>query len=84
MQRIAGSISAHTRWAAKWLKSFKSGKHAPRDFHRHRYPGIDPADLMDRVRRFQDIIGNPAPIAIDRLSDQIFRMRMGLRHAASA
>jgi surface carbohydrate biosynthesis protein len=74
-QRLAGGISAYMRWLVKSLKSFRSGTHAPPEFHRHRYPGVTLAELRDRIKRFQSITNDDTPLSTDQLAHQIFRIR---------
>jgi hypothetical protein len=64
-----------SRVLVKRVKSYFPGSHAPPEFHRHRYPGIPLEELRQRIRRFQEILGDETPISAEAITPQIFRIR---------
>jgi surface carbohydrate biosynthesis protein len=74
-QRLSGWVMAQSRVLIKRLKSYFPGSHAPPEFHRHRYPGIPLEELRQRIRRFQEILGDETPISAEAITPQIFRIR---------
>ena len=75
--RLAGRSLAYRRRLSKWIKSFKSGTHAPPEFHRHRYPGISLDELRIRISRLQEVLGDKTRIVAEQIYDQIFRLSAG-------
>lgn len=75
--RLFGAVLAHSRFLIKRVKSYFPGSHAPPEFHRHRYPGITLDELRQRIRRFQEILGDPTPISAEAITPQIFRIHPG-------
>jgi surface carbohydrate biosynthesis protein len=75
LSRIGGVALAKGRFWLKQVKSLFPGSHAPPEFHRHRYPGIRLAELRQRVQRFQDILGDKAPLAVEAVTEHIFEIR---------
>jgi hypothetical protein len=59
---------------AKAVKSKLPGSHNRPEFQRHRYPGISPEELSERLARFQQLLGYQQPLKIDELSNVIFRI----------
>jgi hypothetical protein len=54
------------------LRAKKS--HNRQEFLQHRYPGISPEELSDRLQRFQQLIGETAHLKVARLADQVYRI----------
>jgi surface carbohydrate biosynthesis protein len=73
--RLSGFVMAQGRVLIKRAKSFIPGSHAPPEFHRHRYPGITLEELRRRIRRFQEILGDPTAISAEAITPQIFTIR---------
>jgi hypothetical protein len=60
---------------AKGVKSKLPGSHNRPEFQRHRYPGISPVEISERLSRFQLLLGYQQPLKIDEISNVIFRIR---------
>jgi len=73
--RLLGRGFAGWRRLVKYVRKQLPGKHAPPEFHRHRYPGISLQELMNRVSRIQQVLGHTGSIKTEKISDQIFLMR---------
>jgi surface carbohydrate biosynthesis protein len=90
LERIAQESSVETEESAgkrfeQWLverglhlaKSVKSklpGSHNRPEFQRHRYPGIAPEQLQERIARFQKLLGYNQSLEIEAISNVIFRI----------
>jgi surface carbohydrate biosynthesis protein len=72
--RALGAAFSAGRWAFKQLVTRISNSHAPPEFHRHRYPGIDIDELRRRIARFQQVLNDPTPICAEPLAEQVFRV----------
>jgi hypothetical protein len=73
-RRVLGWLLDNRRRLSKRIRKYFSGKHAPEEFHRHRYPGISLSDMKARVARLQHVLNDRTPIAIARISDKIFSL----------
>jgi len=73
--RILGRGFADWRRLVKYVRKQLPGKHAPPEFHRHRYPGVSLQELMNRVSIIQQVLGHTGSIKTEKISDQIFLMR---------
>ena len=71
---LGGWCQANLRRLIKWFKSFRTGTHAPSEFHSHRYPGISVDELRSRALRFQQILGRRDMIKVEQVHDQIFHI----------
>ena len=71
------SISKRTqRWLvthglhlAKAIKSHLPGFHNRPEFQKHRFPGITPEKIAERIKRFQELIGTTHPLRVEPISD---------------
>jgi hypothetical protein len=57
------------------LRKYMSRKHAPPEFHHHRYPGISIEELKKRILHFQKILDDNTPIAVTQIFKHVFRIR---------
>jgi surface carbohydrate biosynthesis protein len=73
--RILGRGFAGWRRLVKYVRKHLPGKHAPPEFHRHRYPGISLPELTNRIARIQQVLGDKSTIKAEQISDQIFLIR---------
>jgi hypothetical protein len=73
--RFLGQGFADWRRLVKYVRKHLPGKHAPPEFHRHRYPGISLQELKNRISIIQQVLGDTRCIKAERISDQIFQMR---------
>jgi hypothetical protein len=67
-------VLAEGRFLVKRLKAYYPGSHAPPEFHRHRYPDVTGEEMLRRIRRFQDILGDDTPIRVEPIAPRIFRI----------
>ncbi len=72
--QIAGRSLAQGRRIGVNLRKYISRKHAPPEFHHHRYPGISIEELKRRILHFQKILGDNTPIAVTRIFKHVFRI----------
>ena len=63
-----------TNWRRfnRYIRKYLPGKHAPEEFHRHRYPGVTLQELKIKISRLQQVIGDPSQLQTDQISNQIF------------
>jgi hypothetical protein len=71
-RRMLGCSLANWRRFNRYIRKYLPGKHAPDEFHRHRYPGISLPELKLRISRLQQVIGDHTELKADQVSDQIF------------
>ena len=72
--RFLGQGFADWRRLVKYVRKHLPGKHAPPEFHRHRYPGISLQELKNRISIIQQVLGDTRRIKAEKISDQIFQM----------
>ena len=73
--RLLGRGFAGWRLLVKYFRKHLPGKHAPPEFHRHRYPGISLQEFMNRISKIQQVLGDTRSIKAESIFDQIFLMR---------
>ena len=73
-QRLEGWYKATHRRVHKVYKSYRPGSFKSAAFERHRYPGITPAELTERLARFQQVLGDDTKLHLDQIHDKIFRI----------
>ena len=71
-RRVLGCTLANWRRFNRYVRKNLPGKHAPEEFHRHRYPGISLKALNKRISRLLEVIGDGPKLSTDQISDQIF------------
>jgi len=71
-RRMLGWSQANWRRFNRYIRKYLPGKHAPEEFHRHRYPGITLDELNTRISKLQRVIGDRTKLRTDQISDQIF------------
>jgi hypothetical protein len=74
LDRLEGWSVANGRRLVKGLLSYLPNTHNRPEFQRHRFPGISPGALNDKVERIQQILGNTARLKVEQLSDVLFRL----------
>ena len=69
------------RWAirqglhlAKAVKSHLPGSHNRPEFQRHRFPGIAPADVQERMQRFIGLLGGQCRVRVEPISEALVRI----------
>jgi len=70
--RLLGRGFSNWRLLVKYVRKHLPGKHAPPEFHRHRYPGISLQELINRISKIQQVLGDTSTIKAEQMSDQIF------------
>jgi hypothetical protein len=58
------------------VKSTLPGSHNRPEFQRHRYPGIPVDEVKTRIARFQHLLGDHAPLAVEPITATIYRIRV--------
>ena len=71
------------RWLARTglqllrqIKSHLPGSHNRPEFQRHRYPGLPLDEVRARIARFQRLLGDDTPIAVEPITATIYRLRV--------
>jgi surface carbohydrate biosynthesis protein len=59
---------------AKAVKSHLPGSHNRPEFQKHRFPGIAPDKLAERIKRFQQLLGHTHKLRVEPISDVIVRI----------
>ena len=72
--RLEGRARGRWRRFKKTMKSRRPDSKNRPEFQRYRYPGLEPDALEDRIRRFQEILGDARPIRITRMADHVYRL----------
>jgi surface carbohydrate biosynthesis protein len=62
---------------ARRYKSKLPGSHNRPEFQRHRYPGISPDGLRERITRIQQLLGHEGPLKIESITESIFQLTPG-------
>ncbi len=71
------------RWLARQglqllrqIKSHLPGSHNRPEFQRHRYPGLPLDEVRALIARFQRLLGDDTPIAVEPITATIYRLRV--------
>jgi surface carbohydrate biosynthesis protein len=64
----------HALHVAKGIKSHLPGHHNRPEFQRHRYPGISPAEVQERLHRFLELLGSRLKVRVEPISDVLVRI----------
>jgi hypothetical protein len=54
---------------AKAVKSHLPGSHNRPEFQKHRFPGIVPDEIAERIKRFQQLLGDTHKLRVEPISD---------------
>ena len=73
-RQLKGWYQATRRRVRKTYKAYLPGSFKSKDFERHRYPGITPGELSDRLARFQQVLGDDFQLMLHQLKNNIFRI----------
>jgi surface carbohydrate biosynthesis protein len=73
-KRLAGWYQATRRRVRKTYKAYLPGSFKSLDFEGHRYPGITPAELAERIARFQKVLGDDTQLQLRQIHDKVFRI----------
>ncbi len=58
------------------VKSRLPGSHNRPEFQRHRYPGLPLDEVRSRIARFQRLLGDDTPLAVEPVTATIYRLRV--------
>jgi hypothetical protein len=58
------------------VKSRLPGSHNRPEFQRHRYPGLPLDEVRSRIARFQRLLGDDIPLAVEPVTATIYRLRV--------
>ena len=73
-KRLAGWYQATRRRVRKTYKAYLPGSFKSLDFEGHRYPGITPGELAERIARFQQVLGDDIQLQLRQIHDKVFRI----------
>ena len=71
-RKALGWSMATWRRFTRYVRKYLPGKHAPPEFHLHRYPGITLQELNMKIAKLQQVIEDRTILKTDQISDQIF------------
>jgi hypothetical protein len=74
LERLKGTVRARRRYWSRKVREYSPGRHAPPEFHRHRYPGVSLGELRRRIERFQQLLASSVPIRIDPVFAHTYRI----------
>jgi surface carbohydrate biosynthesis protein len=76
VDRLLGWSGAVKRLIKKRIKEHHPGySHNSPEFQRHRYPGISPEQLCEKLARFSQLLGDTWQAEIKQIRDQFFLIR---------
>jgi hypothetical protein len=61
------------RWR-KRSQSRNTGSHTSLEYHRHKYSGISPDDLLERIGRFQQVLKDEGELNVNQIYTRFFRI----------
>ncbi len=67
-------IVKHGLRMARGIKSHLPGSHNRPEFQRHRYPGISPDEVQERLHRFLELLGSHLKVRVEPISDVLVRI----------
>jgi surface carbohydrate biosynthesis protein len=73
--RLDGWVTSKGLHALRQIKSVLPGSHNRPEFQRHRYPGIPLEEVAERLTRFQKLLGDTTPLAVEPVTATIYRVR---------
>jgi surface carbohydrate biosynthesis protein len=74
-RRVDGWITSQGLQVLRQVKSLLPGSHNRPEFQRHRYPGLPLEEVAERLARFQRLLGDPTPLAVEPVTATIYRVR---------
>jgi hypothetical protein len=60
------------RTAVKHLNQYRSGHRNNLEFHRHRFPGVDAAELQQKIARFGRLLGRFDGLRVEPRAEHLF------------
>jgi len=71
-RKVLGWGLANWRRFTRYIHKYLPGRHAPEEFHRHRYPGVTLQELNMKIAKLQQVIEDRTTLKTYQISDQIF------------
>ena len=73
-ERLEGRYRAIRRRLTKRFKSYRADASITPEFERHRYPGISPEAMQNKVSRFQQVLSYKEDIKAVQISGQLYQI----------
>ena len=73
-RRLKGHGMATMRTLKRKVKARLPRSRNKPEFHRHRYPEVSPEEMLARVSRFQQVLGESIKLQVEQIFDQFFRI----------
>jgi hypothetical protein len=71
---LKGYCMANVRTLKRRLKARLPRARNKPEFHRHRYPEISLEEMGERISRFQQVLGDPRELQVEKILGQFFRI----------
>jgi len=71
-KRLAGWYQATRRRVRKTYRAYLPGSFKSLDFEGHRYPGITPGELAERIARFQQVLDDDTQLQLRQIHNRVF------------
>jgi hypothetical protein len=72
--RVNGWLQVNGRRVTQNFKSYMPGALKSRAFHRHRYPEISRSEVLERLQRFNTILGFESSLQVEPVQGRLFRI----------
>jgi len=72
LDRLTGYCMAKMRTLKRKMKARLPRAHNKPEFHRHRYPEVSLEEMLDRISRFRQVLGDSIQLQVDQISDKFF------------
>jgi hypothetical protein len=56
----------------KYVNRHRPGHRNNLEFHRHRFPGVDAAELREKIARFGSLLGRFDGLRVETLTEHLF------------
>jgi hypothetical protein len=76
VHRVDRWLARHGLQLLRQIKSHLPGSHNRPEFQRHRYPGLPLDEVRARIARFQRLLRDDTPIAVEPITATIYRLRV--------
>jgi surface carbohydrate biosynthesis protein len=73
-RRLKGHGMATMRTLKRKFKARLPRSRKKPEFHRHRYPEVSLEEMVERVSRFQQVLGESRKLQVEQIFDQFFRI----------
>jgi len=72
LRALAARLHLLGRTAVKRLNRHRPGHRNNLEFHRHRFPGVDAAELQEKIARFGRLLGRFDGVRVESLGEHLF------------